>query len=143
MKTKTCTKCKTEKALSEFRKSQGYRNGICAFCKQCEKEGIADWRKRNSEKYKNYQKEWWSKHKKWSAKKQRERYSTDSSICKVHNQTRKAISVGLIKKLLCEICGSKAEAHHDDYNFSLSVRWLCRNHHSEWHKNNKPIYKIK
>lgn len=34
-----------------------------------------------------------------------------------------------------------AEARHCDYNKPLEVIWLCRKHHSEWHKNNKPIYK--
>ena len=36
----------------------------------------------------------------------------------------------------CEICGAeKAEAHHDDYDKTLEVRWLCFKCHREWHKN--------
>jgi hypothetical protein len=34
----------------------------------------------------------------------------------------------------CEICGGKAEAHHDNYDEPLKVRWLCFKHHREWHK---------
>lgn len=34
----------------------------------------------------------------------------------------------------CEVCGQKAEAHHDDYDKPLDVRWLCFNHHRAHHK---------
>jgi hypothetical protein len=33
----------------------------------------------------------------------------------------------------CEVCGKKAEAHHDDYSRPMDVRWLCRRHHSQHH----------
>lgn len=33
----------------------------------------------------------------------------------------------------CEVCGQKAEAHHDDYNKPLEVRWRCTAHHLELH----------
>lgn len=52
-----------------------------------------------------------------------------------------AIARGKVHKQPCEICGVEpAEAHHDDYNKPLEVRWLCKNHHSEWHRDNEPIY---
>lgn len=51
-----------------------------------------------------------------------------------------AIRDGKLKKEPCEICGAEpAEAHHDDYNYPLKVRWLCKDCHAEWHRNNKPI----
>lgn len=35
----------------------------------------------------------------------------------------------------CERCGSESvEAHHDDYDKPLDVRWLCRGHHMELHR---------
>ena len=42
---------------------------------------------------------------------------------------------GKITKQPCEICGGKGEMHHDDYDKPLQVRWLCRKHHLEYHKN--------
>lgn len=42
---------------------------------------------------------------------------------------------GKVKKGPCEVCGSKAvEAHHDDYDKPLEVRWLCKKHHRAHHK---------
>lgn len=48
---------------------------------------------------------------------------------------RKAVVSGLIIKMPCEVCGSlKSVAHHDNYNNPLSVRWLCRGHHRDYHR---------
>lgn len=41
---------------------------------------------------------------------------------------------GKVKRLPCEICGQKAEAHHEDYSKPLEVVWLCRKHHLQHHK---------
>lgn len=46
---------------------------------------------------------------------------------------------GKIKEAPCEVCGMKAEMHHDDYGKPLSVRWLCRFHHLEHHKAQKAV----
>ena len=63
--------------------------------------------------------------------------------CIIH-KTRYAVSHAIRAKRLskspCEICGIiKVQAHHDDYNFPLKVRWLCLVHHTEWHKHNTAI----
>lgn len=47
---------------------------------------------------------------------------------------RHAVDAGRVTKYPCEVCGDeKSEGHHDDYGEPLSVRWLCRTHHSEHH----------
>lgn len=41
---------------------------------------------------------------------------------------------GKIQRQPCEVCGEKAEMHHDDYSKPTQVRWFCRQHHLEIHK---------
>lgn len=50
--------------------------------------------------------------------------------------THVAIKRGLIKKGVCQVCGSdQTEAHHQDYSNVLDIMWLCRqchvNHHNK------------
>lgn len=65
------------------------------------------------------------------------------------NKVEKAVLRGkLTRPDRCETCGeggkmrdgrSRIQAHHDDYNKPLSVRWLCQRCHHEWHRHNTPI----
>lgn len=51
-----------------------------------------------------------------------------------------AVRTGKLQRQPCEICGEKkAEAHHDDYSKPLEIRWLCKKHHSEYHKNKRSL----
>jgi hypothetical protein len=49
-----------------------------------------------------------------------------------------AIRIGQIQRAeVCECCGErneKIQAHHDDYNAPLAVRWLCVLCHFKWHR---------
>jgi hypothetical protein len=54
----------------------------------------------------------------------------------------------LVRPMKCQKCGvsgqmkdgrSMIQAHHDDYNKPLEIKWLCQSCHHEWHKKNKPI----
>ena len=64
------------------------------------------------------------------------------------NLVETAISQGVMqRKTHCENCGSTGtfkdgrtsiQAHHDDYNKPLEVRWLCQKCHHKWHKANTP-----
>ena len=54
---------------------------------------------------------------------------------KCRSVTNKAIRKKELLRLSCEICGSlNSEAHHDNYNEPLNVKWLCFKHHREYHK---------
>lgn len=82
------------------------------------------WQAANTEKVKAYKRK--------AAKKQ-QLINKEKIDCR--RRTRTAISNGTVVKLPCEVCGAtKVEAHHDDYNKPLDVKWLCRKHHVELHK---------
>ncbi len=46
-----------------------------------------------------------------------------------------AIKYGKLVREPCEECGKveTVEAHHDDYEKPLDVRWLCKHHHNLHH----------
>ena len=64
---------------------------------------------------------------------------------KAHSIVEKALKRGILKNPhICEECGasycfsdgrSGIQAHHDNYNFPLQVRWLCQKCHFKWHEN--------
>jgi len=67
---------------------------------------------------------------------------------RVHSILAKAISRGQIVPRPCEECGrsgsasdgrNTVEAHHDDYNKPLEIRWLCGDCHRAWHATHEPI----
>lgn len=61
-----------------------------------------------------------------------------------------AIRRGVIAAQPCEVCGASGfkngrnivEAHHDDYEKPLDVRWLCQAHHHEHHRTAQAVVDI-
>lgn len=54
------------------------------------------------------------------------------------NAVHAAIARGELKRGPCEICGEeRTDAHHDDYDKPLDVRWLCARHHRRAHRESK------
>lgn len=69
---------------------------------------------------------------------------------RAHDMVEKAVLRGRLKRpQACETCRGPGEpfadgrapiqAHHDDYNKPLDVRWLCQRCHHAWHKVNVPL----
>ncbi len=52
-----------------------------------------------------------------------------------------ALRNGTLVRKPCEVCGDKAQAHHEDYGKPLEVRWLCRKHHAmeHWKPTDSPL----
>jgi predicted DNA-binding protein YlxM (UPF0122 family) len=66
---------------------------------------------------------------------------------RAQNLLEQALRDGTVTRMYaCENCGdsgafrdgrNKVQAHHDDYNKPLAVRWLCQKCHHKWHKENR------
>lgn len=152
---KKCRKCNLYWPLDDFYRHAQMLDGHLNICKHCTKIRVRNHRDENIESIREYDKERsklphrvearkkYSKsdrgkkaHLRANAKYRKE----NPKKYKAHDMVAKAIKRGELIKMNCEICGSnKAEAHHDDYNKPLVVRWLCDEHHKEWHRQHTPV----
>jgi hypothetical protein len=84
--------------------------GNKSYCLSCHANYMKNWRLRNP------------------LTEDQKKKATSRSILNVNVKRKK------INKMPCEVCGEiNVEAHHDDYDKPLQVRWLCRPHHLEHH----------
>lgn len=124
---------------AELRRMENYRRTHQRSITEKNKE-----RRRNNpeqqKKNRERAREWYANNKdKFYNHKTKYRALNDDKVL-AQKEARKAIARGELIREPCEICGAeKADAHHDDYNKPLEVRWLCRSCHMEWHKYNVPI----
>lgn len=99
----------------------------------------AQYRKKNKKKLSAQSREY-CKNNREKVLKRRKKYRLNKTGYAVE-RAEHAISTGVLVREPCEGCGAEpAEAHHDDYNKPLEVRWLCKSCHMKWHKNNTPKY---
>ena len=126
-----CNQCKREKArlksIAEVRREKN-DDGRKSTCSNCGKE-----------KEESQYNEGYCKSCKAFRKKQIRPYRTEEQRFKtaVRELTARAIKQGKLTRQPCEVCNTieDVQAHHDDYTKPLDVRWLCRKHHREHHKN--------
>jgi hypothetical protein len=136
MITKKCYYCGLEKSLEELKKDKRYSHGRIPECKNCHNKKHSEYAKLNRRKEWSRLKLWRDKNKKHvNAQALQYQQTTHGKILKsVHDKVYNAVKTGKLKRQSCEICGEKAHAHHDNYNFPLKVNWLCRTHHAERHQ---------
>ncbi|WP_246699128.1 hypothetical protein [Rhizobium sp. BK491] len=61
-----------------------------------------------------------------------------------HLAVQRALKTGQLEKGVCEVCGIEAvDAHHDQYEQPLQVRWLCRRHHTRLHHYGEDMFPIR
>ncbi len=131
---KKCRKCGKLKNINEFSKCSKSADKHQGYCKECMIIYNFEWEKNHLKERKAYKKEHLKNYLEHSMK-YKKKYP---ERCKAMGIVKCTIKAGKLIRKSCEICGApKAEAHHDDYSKPLSVRWLCRKHHRELHKNIK------
>ncbi len=135
---KTCTGCKEEKNESEFQARKSSKDGLTARCKDC----LSNYdRARASlphrvEARKKYAQSNKGKIKGNAAKKAWQ----DRNLIKrsAHIIVGNAIRRGDLIKEPCEKCGEIiVDAHHDNHEYPLDMRWLCKKHHAKLHKDER------
>ncbi len=129
-----CAVCHEERPLSEFPKDasswQGRRR-LCRVCFRAKQRDSWNWRKKEPDIHDR-------------VTRARARYDQKRNIsdhrrrqAKAHSAVRTALKNGTIVRGFCEICGSPlTEAHHDNYDYPLQVKWLCKIHHIASHQEN-------
>lgn len=103
------------------------------------KERNRAWKRGHKEEVKNYNRLYLEKNRE-AINKRRNTYVAEKTGY-AGAKVEEAIRSGKITPLACESCGEpKAQAHHDDYNKPLEVRWLCDKCHRLWHREHSPVY---
>lgn len=156
---KRCFKCGIEKDLSYFYTHPRMADGHLGKCKECTRRDVAI----RTERLKS-DPEWVEGEMERHRQKQR-RYRSEGKVCALsasdryqktrnyrernpekhaaHSAVNREIRAGRFTPLPCEVCGSKANAHHDDYSKQLEVVWLCPKHHAERHVELRKIERAK
>lgn len=133
---KQCFKCGQSKELADFYKHSKMADGHLNKCKECTKSDVAEHRLKNIDRIRAYDRE--------RGNRQATEYLNGyrrikPKIAKAYGMVAYHLRKGHIVQLPCEICGSvESVAHHDDYDYPLSIRWLCQAHHKQWHAANGP-----
>lgn len=163
---KECTKCGEIKALALYARCSRVKDGRKSQCKDCSnalnlkyaaanRDAQKAYRVENAEKLRAYDKAKYRENsdaikervRKYSKTAAGRLTASKSSLAqrKLHPEKYKArytinnaIRLGHVKRGPCESCGEQLDihAHHDDYSRPLDVRWLCREHHNDWHRIN-------
>jgi len=138
MNKKICKKCGIEKDVYDFYVHNQMEDGRLNFCKDCVKKRVKKYA--HSPHGRKVGREWFKTEKgKAKLKRHTQRFRRlNPEKYKAHQIAQNALRNGKLKKKPCEICGKKkAEKHHEDYSNPLDVKWFCRKHHIEYHKQNQ------
>ena len=155
-KSKVCIKCLKDKPLNLFTADKGVKGGYRGICKLCRnayvrlnyanntnnvrtKGLVRGLVLRSTKFYRDTQRKFRLNQNPANHKRAREKYVLkNKKKIKAKRAVQDAVTSGKLIKTGCEVCKTHIDihGHHDDYNKLLKVRWLCRKHHTEWHRLN-------
>jgi hypothetical protein len=123
---KTCACCGEQKPDIMFHKSAATKDGLQGWCKACKRESYGaneSYRIRARATVKEY-----------------DALNADKSAAR--RAVKKEMEAGRMEYGPCEVCGTehgRIDAHHDSYHPDdwLKVRYLCRKHHLQHHREEK------
>ena len=150
MGNKVCRCCDAEKPIGEFYVHARMLDGHLNICKTCVKLRVKKHRAENDSVREYDRWRYWNDpnrlayskaRTKTAYEKNKDRILVSSKNWRMKNPEKRkahimvgnAVRDGRLIKQLCEVCGAKAHAHHDDYSKPLDVRWLCPTHHVRFH----------
>lgn len=120
---------------------EGRKKSLEAYYKHQEErqERNRQWKEEHKDEIKEYNHSYLEKNRD-AIYRRRNKYVTEKTGY-AGSKVAEAIRLGKITPSPCEMCGEKkVQAHHDDYNKPLDVRWLCDKCRRLWHRTNTPIY---
>ena len=120
-----CKGCGEEKPLTSFNKDKSTKNGLKNKCRPCINKADTEYRKQP--------------HVRLIREKARKAYQLrNKKKVKAKNIVANELKQGRLIRGSCEDCGTtdNIEGHHDNYDKPKEVRWLCVEHHNDWHKLN-------
>jgi hypothetical protein len=136
--TKRCPKCARQLPYTAFAKDARTKTGLRSNCREC----CSKYQKRYHREHQPTEEQkaiararataWRLEHPERHQANIEAYRRRKSEIRAAQIAVQTALVAGRLVRQPCEVCGSaKSEAHHDDYDRPLDVRWLCRPHHIE------------
>lgn len=139
---KLCPKCKEIKSINNFGHDKNRINKHQSYCKLCRNITMKEWRLNNSERdrltqIKSYTNNSYKYRLKQINRSKQWKLNNPKAVI-AHILISKAIKSGKLKHIdKCEFCNKikNTIAHHDDYNFPMKIKWVCRSCHRHIHNN--------
>ncbi len=124
---KICTRCKTEKDVSEFSKDKRAKSGLQSRCRSCQAECDAKWYSENKEHKAEHNAKWYSENKEhraeYDAKWVKENPEKRRAKCAKRRATKlKAVTPTTCNKTIASIYKNCPEGYHVDHIVPLAKK---------------------